>query len=113
MSKCLNKYKVRTANWSMEVDVDESIFDDPYVEACTRCIEIKLEKSIGTSDFLVNPVMLVKSLKRKNAREKIINTYKVLLNAGLPSRAESLRKIFYMSTEIDLAHEPLSSSKAQ
>lgn len=112
MSKKINKYKVRTANWSMEVEVDEDIFDDPYVEACTRCIELKLKKSDGGSDFLVNPVMLVKSDKRKNSKEKVINTYKILLNAGLPSKAETLRKIFFMSTEVDLAHEPLSSSKA-
>ena len=35
-------------------------------------------------DFLVNPIMVVKSLKRKNSKEKIVNTYKVLLNASFP-----------------------------
>jgi hypothetical protein len=55
--------------------------------------------------------MFVKSLKRKNSKEKIVNTYRVLLNAGFPSRAEMLRKVFYASTDVDLATEPLSSSK--
>lgn len=104
-------YNVRTADWSMDMIVDESIFDDPHVEACTRCIEEKIKGIANEDDFLVNPVMIVKSSKRKNSKEKIVNTYKVLLNAGLPLRAEMLRKIFFMSTEIDLAYEPLSSSK--
>jgi hypothetical protein len=55
--------------------------------------------------------MIVKSLKRKNSKEKIVNTYKVLLNASFPYRAETLRRVFYDNTEIDLAKEPLSSSK--
>lgn len=106
-----NNYSVSTADWSMEVYIDESIFDDPHVEACTRGIEYKSRALQDGEDFLVNPVMFVKSRKRKNSRKKVINTYKVLLNAGFPSRAEMLRKIFYMSTSVDLAKEPLSSSK--
>ena len=62
-------------------------------------------------DFLVNPIMFVRSLKRKNSKEKIVNTYKVLLNAGFPGRAETLRTIFFNTTDVDLATEPLSSSK--
>lgn len=104
-------YNVRTAGWTMDVYVDEEIFDDPHVEACTISIEAKIALLDEGNDFLVNPVMLVKSLKRKNAKSKIINTYKVLQNAALPDRAELLRKVFYMSTQVDLAHEPLSASK--
>lgn len=104
-------YNVKTAGWTMDVYVDEDIFDDPHVEACTVSIESKILGLEEGNDFLVNPVMLVRSLKRKNAKTKIINTYKVLLNAGLPKRAEMLRKVFYMSTQVDLAHEPLSASK--
>ena len=111
MSKNNNKYTVKSANWSMTVSVNEEIFDDPHIEACTRCIENKIDKLDPDEDFLVNPIMFVKSLKRKNSKEKIVNTYKVLLNAGFPSRAEMLRKVFYASTEVDLAIEPLSSSK--
>jgi hypothetical protein len=111
MSKNNNKYTVKSANWSMTVSVNEEIFDDPHIEACTRCIENKIDKLEPEEDFLVNPIMFVKSLKRKNSKEKIVNTYKVLLNAGFPNRAEMLRKIFYASTDVDLAIEPLSSSK--
>jgi hypothetical protein len=106
-----NNYAVSTADWSIDVYVDENIFDDPHVEACTRGIEFKSEQLKEGDDFLVNPVMFAKSLKKKNSRKKIINTYKVLLNAGLPDRAEMLRKVFYMSTSVDLAKEPLSASK--
>lgn len=111
MSKQNNKYLVKSANWSMTVSVNEEIFEDPHIEACTQCIEEKIKSLNMNDDFLVNPIMFVKSLKRKNSKEKIVNTYKVLLNAGFPSRAEILRKIFYASTEVDLATEPLSSSK--
>ena len=111
MSKLNNKYLVKSADWSMTISVDEEIFGDPHIEACTRCLEEKLKKLKYEDDLLVNPIMIVKSLKRKNSREKIVNTYKVLLNASFPYRAEALRQIFYNNTEIDLAKEPLSSSK--
>ena len=111
MSKEKNKYLVKSANWSMTVQVDESIYNDPHIEACTKCIEDKIKNLRNDDDFLVNPIMIVKSLKRKNSKEKIVNTYKVLLNASFPYRAETLRRVFYDSTEIDLAKEPLSSSK--
>lgn len=111
MSKENNKYVVKSANWSMVVSVKEEVFDDPHIEACTRCIEEKIKKLKSDENFIVNPIMIVKSLKRKNSKEKIVNTYKVLLNAGLPNRAELLRKVFYDTTDVDLAIEPLSSSK--
>lgn len=111
MSKQTNKYMVKSANWSMTVSVNEEIFDDPHIEACTVCIEKKIKSLHQDDDFLVNPIMFVRSLKRKNSKEKIVNTYKVLLNAGHPSRAETLRRIFFDSTEVDLAAEPISSSK--
>lgn len=114
-NKKINKdgtYLVKSADWAMDITVDETIFDDPHVEACTLCVEKKImEADEEGADFLVNPVMYVKSTKRKNARVKVINTYKVLMNAGYPDRAELLRKVFYMNTDVDLADEPLSSSK--
>ena len=111
MSKNNNKYSVKSANWSMTISVNEEVFDDPHIEACTRCIEEKIKMLHEDDDFLVNPIMFVRSLKRKNSKEKIVNTYKVLLNAGFPFRAETLRRVFFDSTEVDLATEPLSSSK--
>jgi|TARA_R110000868_G_C10875451_1_gene762569 hypothetical protein len=106
-----NNYLVKSANWTMTIQIDETIFDDPHIEACTRCIETKIKKLKEEDDFLVNPIMIVKSLKRKNSKEKIVNTYKVLLNASFQFRAETLRRVFYDSTDVDLAKEPLSSSK--
>lgn len=100
MSKLNNKYLVKSADWSMTISVDEEIFGDPHIEACTRCLEEKIKKLKYEDDLLVNPIMIVKSLKRKNSREKIVNTYKVLLNASFPYRAEALRQIFYNNTEI-------------
>ena len=72
MSKNNNKYTVKSANWSMTVSVNEEIFDDPHIEACTRCIENKIDKLEPEEDFLVNPIMFVKSLKRKNSKVRII-----------------------------------------
>jgi len=111
MSKQNNKYLVKSANWSMTVSVNEEIFEDPHIEACTLCIEKKVKALHQDDDFLVNPIMFVKNLKRKNSKQKIVNTYKVLLNAGFPGRAETLRRIFFNTTDVDLATEPLSSSK--
>jgi hypothetical protein len=111
MSKQKSNFLVKSANWQMTVTVNEEIFDDPHIEACTRCIEEKIKGLSIDDDFLVNPVILVKSLKRKNSKQKIVNTYKVLLNASFQSRAETLRRIFYETTDIDLASEPISSSR--
>ena len=40
-----SNYNVRTAGWTMDVYVDEELFDDPHVEACTLSIESKDRKS--------------------------------------------------------------------
>jgi len=105
----LIKFDVSSADWRLNIEVDSSIFDDTYVEACTRAIELK-SKSIYNDDFLVNPVIVCKPLRSSDNKTKYINTYKILLNAGMPKRAETLRKIFESTTDVDLAKEPLSAS---
>jgi hypothetical protein len=96
----------------MNTTVDASIFDDPYIEACTRCVEEKMKISNEeSSDFLLNPIMMASPVQKKYGGEKILNSYKILVNAGMPKRAELLRDIFYSSTQVDLAKEPISSSK--
>lgn len=105
----LIKFNVSSADWMMNVEVDSDIFDDTYVEACTRAIELK-SKSLHSEDFLVNPVIVCKPSKAHDNKTKYVNTYKVLLNAGMPKRAETLRKIFESSTNVDLAKEPISAS---
>lgn len=109
--KKLVKFEVSSANWMINVNVDPEIFDDTYVEACTQAIEIKV-KNMDQDDFLVNPVIFCKQIK-PSSEPKYINTYKILINAGMPKRAEHLRKIFQVSTDIDLATEPISASFKQ
>jgi hypothetical protein len=113
MKAKLTKFNVKSANWSMNIEIDGNIFDDMYVEACTRCIETSIKKLKKEDDFLLNPIMTVKSLARKNSKEKYINTYKILLNAGMPSKAELLRDIFLHTSQVDLSNEPLSASYAK
>lgn len=107
--KKVHKFDVSSANWSLNIEVDPEIFDDTYVEACTRAIEITA-KSKETENFLVNPVIFCKQIKPYINDPKYINTYKVLINAGMPKRAEHLRKIFQSSTDVDLTQEPISAS---
>lgn len=116
MSVQMMKFKVESANWSMYMEVDTNIFDDPYIEACTRCIEEKLKHSLSdpSSEFLLNSFMTIHKVTKNGQlrQSKTINSYKILLNAGLPSRAKLLRKVIYTDHKVDLAHEPISSSKA-
>jgi len=109
----MGSYKVNTADWNIIVAVNEEVFDDPYVEACTQALEIKMGLLNDVhKDLLVNPVMVcTKVLKsKKNTPSRYINTYKILQNAGSPKKAEILRNIFLKSVQVDLAKEPLSAS---
>ena len=107
----IKKFKVLTADWSSIVEVDGSIFDDSYVEACTRAMEMKIQNMKETEEnLLVNPIMVCHNLTNEQEKERYINTYKVLLNASMPKRAETLRSIFMKNVQVDLAHEPLSAS---
>jgi len=107
------KYKVSTTNWSSIVSVDETIYDDPFVEACTRVVERKVEylRKNDNDEFLdINPVMVCRRINRGAINQKIINTYRVLQNAGYNQKAEYLRDIFLKMSDVDLAKEPISSS---
>lgn len=105
----LSKFQVSSGNWVLNIAVDADIFDDTHVEACTRAIEVKA-KELSNQDFMVNPVIYCKQIKPIEDKPKYINTYKVLLNAGMPKKAELLRKIFCDTANVDLALEPISSS---
>jgi len=109
----MGKYKVVSGDWNMVVTVDENIFDDPFVEACTQALEIKIKLvEDNSSDLLVNPVMVCSKISRLKGKmiDRYINTYKILQNAGSPKKAETLRSIFLKSVQVDLASEPLSAS---
>lgn len=105
MKKDSKLFRVWSSNWSMNIRV-ENFFDDPYTEACTRCIETKL--SSDEENINVSPIMMCKCLI---SNEQItLNTYKILINGGFHEKAEYLRENFFDSSDIDLASEPLSSS---
>jgi hypothetical protein len=114
----IKQYKVLTADWSSIVEVDSSIFDDGYVEACTQAIEQKIRFAnapvkifqSGPHNLFVNPIMVCHNLSNPKEKERYINTYKILQNAGMPKRAENLREVFLKNVEVDLAYEPLSAS---
>ena len=115
----IKKYKVLTADWASVIEVDGSIFDDCYVEACTQAIEQKIQKvsnnpflfdAANHSNLFVNPIMVCHNLTNPKEKERYINTYKVLQNAGMPKRAENLRHVFLQNVKVDLAYEPLSAS---
>lgn len=113
----IKKYKVLTADWSSVVEVDSNIFDDGYVEACTQAIEQKIKDvnkpqlfSADPCNLFVNPIMVCHNLSEPKQKERYINTYKILQNAGMPKRAENLREVFLQNVEVDLAYEPLSAS---
>jgi 3-polyprenyl-4-hydroxybenzoate decarboxylase len=106
----VGNYRVLTGGWYESVQINHDIFDDPYIEACTQVIEQKVRSLQADDDLHVNPVMLCKSLDNLSHKERYINTYKVLLNAGMPARAELLRDTFMENINVDLAMEPISSS---
>lgn len=83
----------------------EDFFDDPFMEACTRMIEIK---RMISKDFALPPFMMA-YLDRKNYKVNTYNTYIVLINAGWHQYAETLRLKFKQHSGVDLKLEPHKS----
>lgn len=106
----IDTYKVLTGDWYSVIQVENDIFDDGYIEACTRAIEIRVKQMAAYEDMLVNPAMMCKHMDKPTSKERYINTYKILLNAGMQQRANYLRSTFMKNVEIDLASEPMSAS---
>jgi hypothetical protein len=87
------------------VDV-EDFFDDPLTEACTRVIEQKYKKD----NKLAIPPFMFAEYDRKNSKEKVYNSYLILINCGLHTFAENLRTIFRQNSGgVDLKDEPMCS----
>lgn len=95
------KVWVHSVNWEKNFIIDDEIFDDIFVEACTRSVEENIkENNMNVSAFMQS--------KLKNGKKIFIyNTYKILTNAGYYTYAENLRTNFKNQTRIDLKHEPL------
>jgi len=99
----MKKLWVHSANWETEVIVDSEIFDDVFLEACTRV----LEQNIKVNNTIVAPFMETRLKNRK--KMYIFNTYKILINAGQYVYAENLRTNFKKQTQIDLKYEPIKA----
>jgi len=95
---------VRLSSEYYTLDI-EDMFEDPYMEACTRAIEFNFK----TKDKLSAPPCIIASLDRKGAKSHVYNTYNVLINAGLHKFAENLRVRFMNDSGIDLQKEPSKS----
>jgi hypothetical protein len=94
--------KVAHEDYRIEI---EEFFDDPFMEACTRVVDIK---RTFNKHFSVPPFMMA-YLDRKNPKLHTYNTYIVLINAGLHKFAETLRIKFKQHSGVDLKLEPIKS----
>lgn len=92
---------VKCAGWEMDVLVDPRNFDDIFVEACTRALEI----NIRSSKMIVAPFMEARLKKSKTVH--IFNSYKILANAGFHKFAENLRYNVRKKMSVDLRNEPM------
>ena len=106
---------VKTADWHKVVDVDETIFENVFIEACTKAIEIKTSELKYGEDFLVNGVMYCTDIhsKKKSDHDQVVNTYKILINAAKYDRAELLRKALLDKMNVDLRDEPIMNNLSQ
>lgn len=83
----------------------EDIFDDPFMEACTRLVEYKCKTQ---TNFAIPPCLFA-ALDRKGAKHQVYNSYIVMVNAGFHKYAETLRSNFMKNTGVDLQKEPIKS----
>ena len=95
-----------TADDVQEFDIDEKVFDDPFLEAATRAVE----KSKNQKGSIIRPVTQCWE-KSNPKRGALYNSYWILVNAACYAKAEQLREKFKAQTECDLAKEPKSGSK--
>ena len=95
---------VCSAEWELSVSVDSKIFDDVYVESCTRSVEQLKSK---------NKLRMCSTIHCWDVKtpKKIItyNSYKILINAGMHRFAEVMRKHFLKNQDVDWATEPLKN----
>lgn len=106
-STAIKTYVVRLSKDSIhEIDVDSDLFEDPFLEAETRAVE--LEK--GNRAALLKPIF--ECWEKQNPKQKVMtNAYWVLVNAGRYDRAEMLREKFKMQTDCDLATQPYHGTR--
>jgi hypothetical protein len=102
----MKKIIVKGHDWIEIITVDNTIFDDYMIEACTQA----LEKRIHEGMLKITPVIQAwEDGKNKKLKMIMYNTYKLLINAGFHVKAEILRSFFLHETKIDLAKEPIKA----
>ena len=103
------KVIVQSLDWSEEIDIDSTIFDDVYMEAATRAIEKNKDKP----NFSV--AIVIKCHKKENENDPnkhyCYNTYFVLLNAALYDKAELLRLNFLNTHGIDIQKQSINGDE--
>ena len=104
-SKKIRNVIVKWLGWEEELKIDSSVFDDIYMEAATRSIE--MNKNVP--NFTVAAIMECYDKKDINNPNKhyIYNTYFVLVNAAMYEQAEMLRSNFLKMHGIDLQKESI------
>lgn len=105
-SATLKKVVVKCSDfWMDEVEIDSEVFDDVYVEAATRAIE----KRKDLPGFKVTVILETWEKRdfKKPEKHFCYNTYRVLINAGMHTKAEMLRINFMKMHGIDLQKESL------
>ena len=95
-----------TADNICEFDVDTNIFEDPFMEAATRAVEISKKKKYST----IRPITECWD-KKSPKKSMLYNSYWILVNASCYNKAEQLREKFKIQTDCDLATQPLHASK--
>ena len=101
----IKKIIVTSANWKETIQVDSDVFEDVYIEACTRAIEkMAKKKKINIGSVMV----CWESGDSKNP--VTCNSYKMLINAGLHYVAAAAKKNLSAQGDIDWESEPFRSS---
>lgn len=102
----MKKIIVKGHDWTESITVDNTIFDDYMIEACTQALEKRMYEGM----LKITPVIQAwEYTKNKKSKITMYNTYKLLINAGFHEKAEILRSFFLHETKIDLAKEPIKA----
>ena len=101
----MKKVTVLSGDWKREIEIDSSIFEDVYAEACTRIVE----EMYKNKTIRLGAVMLCWDKDTSGQHMMTYNSYKILINAGYHKLAEYLRKNLYKQTLIDWATEPIKN----
>ena len=90
-----------TADDIQEFEIDVGVFEDPFMEAATRAIEVSKNRRGSIIRATTN------CWEKDNVKKPALyNSYWILVNAACYAKAELLREKFKAQTDIDLAKQP-------